>query len=296
MGDGRYDSAAPGQGGRAAIRSSHVCCSTWRPSRARAGAIDQRGDARRDRRQRAPADSGRGVRGRDPRRRQGGREQPARLPRRPRGRARHGCRAARPALRQARQRRALADRLRELERESMSVPAAARAFIGEGVRRLVAYQDVAYARLYLDRLEPIRARRRARQRGRQTAAPRPRGISRCACLRGRDPRRPGQDRAGALRRIEARSAPSRRALRRSRNSSSPASRNCARSCRRGWRARSSRSPKRGWLGTLIAAWRSTPRRSRAICASGCSRSCGRFRPRSWRYRRGAARRSRLGSA
>ena len=36
------------------------------------------------------------------------------------------------------------------------MPDAARMFMTEGVRRLAAYQDLAYARLYLDRLEPIR--------------------------------------------------------------------------------------------------------------------------------------------
>ncbi len=37
------------------------------------------------------------------------------------------------------------------------MPPPARDIILEGVRRLVAYQDIAYARLYLDRLAPIRA-------------------------------------------------------------------------------------------------------------------------------------------
>jgi len=35
------------------------------------------------------------------------------------------------------------------------VAGAARELVTEGVRRLVAYQDVAYARLYLDRLKPV---------------------------------------------------------------------------------------------------------------------------------------------
>jgi indolepyruvate ferredoxin oxidoreductase alpha subunit len=43
-----------------------------------------------------------------------------------------------------------------LEREIEQMPSPARAFITEGVRRLAAYQDVAYARRYLDRLAPIR--------------------------------------------------------------------------------------------------------------------------------------------
>ena len=46
--------------------------------------------------------------------------------------------------------------LADLEREVADMPEAARAFMSEGLRRLIAYQDVAYARLYLDRLRPIR--------------------------------------------------------------------------------------------------------------------------------------------
>ncbi|HXX51088.1 MAG TPA: indolepyruvate oxidoreductase subunit beta family protein [Xanthobacteraceae bacterium] len=42
-----------------------------------------------------------------------------------------------------------------LEREIESMPAAAQAVMVEGVRRLAAYQDLAYARLYLDRLKPV---------------------------------------------------------------------------------------------------------------------------------------------
>jgi indolepyruvate ferredoxin oxidoreductase beta subunit len=42
-----------------------------------------------------------------------------------------------------------------LEAEAGALPAAARAFATEGVRRLIAYQDPAYARLYLDRLKPV---------------------------------------------------------------------------------------------------------------------------------------------
>jgi indolepyruvate ferredoxin oxidoreductase beta subunit len=52
--------------------------------------------------------------------------------------------------------RAAASSLADLESEIASMPEPARAFMTEGVRRLAAYQDVAYARLYLDRLGPIR--------------------------------------------------------------------------------------------------------------------------------------------
>ncbi len=46
--------------------------------------------------------------------------------------------------------------LADLESEIARMPEAARAFMTEGVRRLAAYQNLAYARLYLDRLGPIR--------------------------------------------------------------------------------------------------------------------------------------------
>ncbi len=52
--------------------------------------------------------------------------------------------------------RAAADALAELER-GIVAPPAARDVVVAGVRRLAAYQDVAYAQLYLDRLAPIRA-------------------------------------------------------------------------------------------------------------------------------------------
>jgi indolepyruvate ferredoxin oxidoreductase, alpha subunit len=46
--------------------------------------------------------------------------------------------------------------LADIENEILRMPEAARAFMTEGVRRLAAYQDLAYARLYVDRLGPIR--------------------------------------------------------------------------------------------------------------------------------------------
>jgi indolepyruvate ferredoxin oxidoreductase, alpha subunit len=46
--------------------------------------------------------------------------------------------------------------LADLEREIATMPAAAQTVMIEGVRRLAAYQDLAYARLYLDRLKPVR--------------------------------------------------------------------------------------------------------------------------------------------
>ena len=56
----------------------------------------------------------------------------------------------------ARKRRAVAS-LADLEREIASMMSiAARDVIQEGARRLVGYQDIAYAQLYIDRLAPIR--------------------------------------------------------------------------------------------------------------------------------------------
>jgi indolepyruvate ferredoxin oxidoreductase, beta subunit len=45
--------------------------------------------------------------------------------------------------------------LATLEGEAAALPEAARAIALEGVRRLAAYQDLAYARRYLDRLKPV---------------------------------------------------------------------------------------------------------------------------------------------
>jgi indolepyruvate ferredoxin oxidoreductase beta subunit len=45
--------------------------------------------------------------------------------------------------------------LAALEAEASALPEPARALATEGVRRLVAYQDADYARLYLDRLKPV---------------------------------------------------------------------------------------------------------------------------------------------
>jgi indolepyruvate ferredoxin oxidoreductase, beta subunit len=42
-----------------------------------------------------------------------------------------------------------------LEAEAAALPQAAREMATEGVRRLIAYQNAAYARLYLDRLKPV---------------------------------------------------------------------------------------------------------------------------------------------
>src|SRR5437763_13876776 len=64
-----------------------------------------------------------------------GNQLPATLPR-------SGKRSAKPTL-------------AALEAEAAALPPASREIATEGVRRLVAYQDAAYARLYLDRLKPV---------------------------------------------------------------------------------------------------------------------------------------------
>jgi len=45
--------------------------------------------------------------------------------------------------------------LAALEAEASALPEPARAIVAEGIRRLVAYQNAGYARLYLDRLKPF---------------------------------------------------------------------------------------------------------------------------------------------
>jgi indolepyruvate ferredoxin oxidoreductase alpha subunit len=73
---------------------------------------------------------------------------------------RAGFEAARGGSRQSeepgKRHRAASIALADLENEIAQIPDAARAFMTEGVRRLAAYQDNDYARLYLDRLATIR--------------------------------------------------------------------------------------------------------------------------------------------
>jgi indolepyruvate ferredoxin oxidoreductase alpha subunit len=67
--------------------------------------------------------------------------------------------------------RAASASLADLEREIARLPEAARAFMTEGVRRLAAYQDIDYAKLYLDRLAAVRdADEKALAAGRLLAA------------------------------------------------------------------------------------------------------------------------------
>ena len=179
MADGRYDSErlikAVEQHAQA-----HLLFDMEAPAK-QSGAIDQCGDARRDRRLRAPADPRRGVRG----------ARSARTARRSDANLkgfRSGLEAAH-AIQCARLAKATppsavgvtTSSLADLERaHRRGHAAAARDIIREGARRLVAYQDVAYARLYLDRLAPVRAADEHAQSGGLCCA-RSRGISRCAC-------------------------------------------------------------------------------------------------------------------
>ena len=151
----------------------------------------------------------------------------------------------------------------------------ARDIVAEGVRRLAAYQDAAYARLYLDRLAAIRS---ADERAacRRPAAAGDRAASGGAhVLRGRDPRRRGEDRSGALRAHRGRDRrQAGRAVHRHRIPQARHRGNVLDPAALAGDARSSRSPS-GAAGSTgcIGAWRSTPPRSRATCASGCWRSC-----------------------
>ena len=63
---------------------------------------------------------------------------------------------SRPAAAPAKRAQAASPSLAALESEIVTMPEAARAFATEGVRRLARYQDLAYARLYLDRLAQVR--------------------------------------------------------------------------------------------------------------------------------------------
>jgi indolepyruvate ferredoxin oxidoreductase beta subunit len=68
------------------------------------------------------------------------------------------ARAMKAPVAQDEKRHSRADDVAAMENEiRMWLPAAAQDVMREGVRRLAAYQDANYARLYLDRLDPIRA-------------------------------------------------------------------------------------------------------------------------------------------
>ena len=208
MGDGRYDSARLAK----AIEEhaqTHLLVDMEALAQ-QSGAMINAVMLGADRRLRAAADPAGRVRGRDPRRRQGGRDAISRAS------APASMRRGRPA-----HRRTAADRRRSARRSLAGPPrsrARDRRHAGGRARRRSPKasagspptRTLAYARLYLDRLGADPRGRRARQRGRPPAA-RDRAASGAAhVLRGRDPRRRGQDRSGAHGRgSRPRSAPSR---------------------------------------------------------------------------------------
>ena len=165
--------------------------------------------------------------------------------------------------------------LADLEREIETMPAAARAFTVEGVRRLAAYQDIAYARLYLDRLAPIRdADARANAGGKLLAE-----TARHLAVR--------MSYEDVIRVAQAKIDPARISAHRSRNG-----RQARRAIRRDGISQAGdrgvllgaaagageahpciRRTSRPRSRARIGAWRSTPRRSPASCASGCSQNC-----------------------
>ena len=122
---------------------------------------------------------------------------------------------------------------------------------------------------------PDRGGRRARRRRRPPAA-RDRAPSRGAhVVRGRDPRRPGEDRSGALR--PHRRGAQDQAGRAARDHRVPQARHRGNLLAAAAAAGETRSStiRRGAAGSAAStgAWRSRPRRSPASCASGCWRSC-----------------------
>ena len=154
-------------------------------------------------------------------------------------------------------------------------PAVAQATGLEGVRRLINYQNVAYGRLYLNRLRPIIADDQAMgAQGRLLKE-----VARHLAVR--------MSYEDVVRVAQAKIAPARmqriarEELRVERAShfpftifSSPVLKNFASCFRRSWRSPSCdwRSAKVGLAG-FISAWRSIPPRSAATCDSGCSPNC-----------------------
>ena len=131
---------------------------------------DQRGAVRRARRRRRAAVPAPGLRGRDRARRRRHQGEPCGVHGRLRGDDRWrgdgedaGCDAAAADARRTgrrdsgRERRARTSRSRRSCCASREFPPAARAIVRAGVERTADYQDLGYARLYLDRLAPIAA-------------------------------------------------------------------------------------------------------------------------------------------
>ena len=217
------------------------------------------------------------IRSGDPRRRQGGRGKPARLPAGLDRRAHRGDRIPSRDRRQAPRKAAQRSRHRSSTRSATRMPQSAQDIVIEGVRRLTRFQDVAYARL-LSRPAARRSRDvDAQMRGdgkllKETA----RHLA--VRMSFEDVIRVAQAKIAPARmqRIGAGTAARRTTSRISvTNSSSPASRNCARCCRRSLARPHHCLVRASAAGSAacISAWRSSPPRSAAICASGCSPSC-----------------------
>ena len=149
MADGRYDSERVLKAAEQNAQGAHP---VRHGDGREAGRRDRQcRDARRDRGLGPAAGPGRGLRGGD----QGVTAR----------RSKRTCAASRVGLAAAREqapvalprsgKRAAKPTPGALEAEASALPEPARAIVIEGVRRLVAYQDAGYARLYLDRLKPI---------------------------------------------------------------------------------------------------------------------------------------------
>jgi len=166
-----------------------------------------------------------------------------------------------------------ADALVALER-AIVMPAAARDVVLAGARRLAAYQDLAYAQLYLDRLAPIRAADARVGAGGRLVRETARHLA--VRMSYEDVIRVAQAKIDPARlpRIAAAMGVSPGEPFTVTSSSSPASRNCARCFPLGSPSASSPRPSGAACSrACIGGWRSTARRCRAFCASGCWPSC-----------------------
>jgi indolepyruvate ferredoxin oxidoreductase beta subunit len=137
-----------------------------------------------------------------------------------------------------------------LEQEvARTIPTSAQPIVLEGVRRLVSYQSVAYARLYLDRLAPVaEADELAGMQGKLLKE-----VARHLAVR--------MSYEDVVRVAQAKISPARMRRIAREELRVKASRNSLNCCRRSWHDRSYawRNAKAGSAAS-ISAWRSTPRR------------------------------------
>ena len=155
----------------------------------------QRGDARRHRRQRPAAAHRRAIGSGDPRRRQAGRRQSARLPRRLRRRARQGAAGENP-----RQEEDRAPPPRQIARTGggLDLPGAGAA--DRASKACAGWSPIRASAMrgsISTGCEPLRRGRRGRRRAGQAAQGSRAPSRRAHVLRGRGARGAGQDRAGA---------------------------------------------------------------------------------------------------